>query len=308
MKIGYLADIKNFKPSVLAIGVFDGVHKGHLKILNKTKEIADKYKLTGSVLTFYPHPLSVLKPHIASPLIGSLKERLRILKQVGIGQVVVAKFTKDFSEKSPLDFIKEIVLKKLNAKWVVVGSDYHFGKGETGDERLLEKLAKELNFKVTIIEPLKLGKHKIGSSLIRTLLTQGRLGKAARYLGRYYSVIGKVKKGSQRGKILKFPTANIAVPPHLLLKDGVYAGWVAVDGERKKAVINVGKRPTFEGKERLIEIHIFNFNKNIYNKEIEVFFAKRLRAEKKFKKADDLARQLNHDSRKAKKALESVAL
>lgn len=303
MKIKYLADVKNFKPSVLAIGVFDGVHKGHLKILNKTKEIASRCNLTSTVLTFHPHPLSVLKPQIASSLINSLKDRLEILKKVGIGQVVVVKFSRNFSEKDPLDFIKGILLKKLNAKWIVVGSDYRFGKGERGNEKLLRKLSKKLNFKVSIIEPLKLEKHKISSSLIRTLLRGGKLEGATCYLGRYYSVTGRVGKGSQRGKTLKFPTANITVSPNFLLKDGVYAGWTVIDGEKKKAMINIGNRPTFAGNVRLAEVHIFNFDKDIYNKRIKVFFVKKLREEKKFEKMSDLVRQLEQDRRNAKKAL-----
>lgn len=303
MKIKYLADIKDFKPSVLAIGVFDGVHKGHLKILNKTKEMACRHKLTSSVLTFHPHPLSVLKPRLSSPLINSLKGRLEIIKKVGIEQVVVAKFNRDFSEKDPLEFIKGILLKKLNAKWIVVGSDYRFGKGERGDEKLLRKLSKKLNFKVSIIEPLKLEKHKISSSLIRTLLRGGKVEKATRYLGRYYSIADRVRKGSQRGKTLKFPTANITVPSNFLLKNGAYAGWAVIDDKKKKAMINIGKRPTFAGSVRLAEVHIFNFDTDIYNKRIEVFFVKKLREEKKFEKMSDLVQQLEQDRRNAKKVL-----
>lgn len=306
MKVQYLKNIKRFKPAVLAIGVFDGVHLGHLKILNETKKIASHFGLTSSVLTFSPHPLRVLRPKTAPPLIVSLEQRLKILKEIGIRQIVIAKFTRNFSRKKPSDFIKEIVLKKLNAKWIIIGRNYRFGRDECGDKKLLMMLSKKFGFKVAFISPVSLKKHKVSSSLIRKLVSEGRLVEASRYLGRYYSIWGKVIKGSRRGRLLGFATANLAITPQLLLNEGVYAGRVLIGEKKRDAVINIGKGPTFGIGPKGIEVHIFNFNKNIYGKKIEIFFVKRLRREKKFKDRNKLIQQIEKDSQKAKNILKKM--
>lgn len=304
MKIKYINYVKKQTPLVLGIGVFDGVHKGHLKILHKTRKIAAEHNLTSAVLTFAPHPLSVLRPKTAPPLLINLKKRLEIIKDAGIEQVVIARFDKIFSKQNPSRFIKKIILEKLKAQWVVVGTDYRFGKGESGNKELLLRLSEKLNFKVTFIKPLKLKKHKISSSYIRELIKQGRVKEASKHLGRYYSVSGKIVTGRRRGKILKFPTANLRVPQSSILKEGVYAGEAVIHKIRKQAVINIGRKPTFKGQAKTIEVHIFNFRKNIYGKKIEIFFIKRLRSERKFENADKLIRQIKIDCRTAKKYLD----
>ncbi len=306
MKIRYLKKTKRFKPTVLAMGVFDGVHLGHLKILNETKRIAHRFGLTSSVLTFSPHPLETLKVKTVPPLLISLEQRLKILKKIGIDQVIIAKFTKNFSRKKPYDFIKELVLKKLNTKWIIVGSDYRFGRGGVGDKNLLKILSVKFKFKVIFIKPLVLEKRKVSSSLIRKLISEGRLIEASKYLGRHYNLAGKVVKGRCCGKLLGFATANLSVTPQLLLKGGVYVGWVLMGDKRKGAVINIGKRPTFGRKSKTIEVHIFGFNKNIYGKKIEVFFVRKLRKERKFKNKNELIQQIKKDVQKAKKILKKA--
>jgi riboflavin kinase/FMN adenylyltransferase len=306
MKVRYLKNIKKFNPSVLTIGVFDGVHRGHLRILNKTKEIADRYMLTSSVLTFSPHPLKILKSKITIPLIMNLEHRLKIMKEIGVDQVVIARFTRNFARKKPEFFIKNILLEKLNAKWIVVGSNYRFGKDGSGNKRLFKKFSKKYGFKVIFIKPIKIGRSRISSSQIRKLVSSGQLTKAARYLGRYYSVFGEVIQGSCRGRLLGFATANLLASPELLLKNGVYAGWVQVENKKRQAMINVGFRPTFATKKKIVEAHIFNFHENIYGKKIEVFFVKRLRGERKFRDKDRLIQQLKEDSQRAKEILKKL--
>ncbi len=306
MKIRYIGETEKFKPAVLAIGVFDGVHLGHLKILNETKKIASHFGLTSSVLTFSPHPLKTLGTRPAPPLIISLEQRLKILKEIGIEQVIIAKFTRNFSRKKPGDFIKELVLKKLNTEWIIVGCDYRFGMNGAGDKNLLKSLAGKFKFKVVFVKSLVLGKRKVSSSLIRKLIAEGRLIEASKYLGRYYNLTGKVIKGKCCGKLLGFATANLPIAPRLLLKEGVYAGWVLIGDKKKKAVINIGKGPTFRMGSKIIEVHIFDFNKNIYGKEIEVFFVKKLRREKKFKNKNELIQQIKKDVQKTKKILKKA--
>ncbi|MFH1855623.1 MAG: bifunctional riboflavin kinase/FAD synthetase [Candidatus Omnitrophota bacterium] len=308
MKIPYLKNIKKFKPSVVAIGVFDGAHKGHLEILNQTKKIAAVHNLKSSVLTFYPHPLSVLKPALAPVLITDLEERLHILKKTGIKQTAVVKFDKKFAQKKAEEFVKNILLKKLNAKWVVVGSDYRFGRETHGDKKILSDLGEKLNFKVTFVEPLKFKGHKISSSLIRQLIAQDKLEDSAKCLGRYYSVKGKVVKGRGRGKALGFPTANLDIPRDFLIKGGVYVGQVIIAKNQKlPAMIDVGMKPTFKGKTRLIEVNILDFSGKLYGKNIEVFFIKKLREEKKFKTPAHLITQIQKDREKTLRVLEKVA-
>jgi len=306
MKVRYLKNRKKNRPLVLAIGVFDGIHKGHLKILNKTKEIAKNLRLDAGVLTFSPHPLEVLTDKKGPALIISLEERLKILKEIGMDRAIIVKFSKEFSEKNPYDFIKEVIIGKLNARCVVVGSDYRFGEAGGGDKKLLEALSEKVKFKAVFVKPLTAKKHKISSSLIRKLISGSRFIEASKYLGRYYFLCGKVVKGSSRGKILGFATANLAIPSRLLVGEGVYAGWVLVEGKIKAAVINVGKRPTFGEMPKAIEVHIFNFNKKIYGKKIKVFFVKKLREEKKFKHEDELIQQIKKDAETAEKILKKA--
>lgn len=303
MKIYNLKNIKKLRPCVLAIGVFDGAHKGHLKILNETKKIARRSCLASSVLTFHPHPLKILKPKTAPDLIFDLKKRLKLIADSGIEQTIIVNFTKAFSRMPPVDFIKTILAGRLNAKWIVVGKNYRFGRDESGRADLLLKLSREYNFKISLLEPKKIGQHIVSSSLIRKLISCGKVETAEKMLGKPYSLSGRIIQGTHRGKSLGFATANLEPSHTNLLKDGVYAAWALAGGQIKKAMVNIGRRPTFGSKSRTIEIHIFNFSKRLYGQTLEVFFVKTLRSEKKFKNKELLIKQLVKDKKKAENIL-----
>ena len=300
--------LKTAKKNVIAIGIFDGVHQGHKKILKAAVKIAEKNRTKAVAVTFYPHPLSVLQPHRAPLSLISLKHRINLIKDAGIDRCVVIDFTKKFAAVSAEDFLKNTLIKKFNAGWIVIGEDFTFGSKRKGDYDFLEAKSAEYGFKTVKIKVLKYKGTAISSSVLRRLIRQGRLKLAQRLLSRPVSVMGTVVKGNRLGRVLGFPTANInphheAVPP-----GGVYAVKVNLDKKHYNGVLNIGIRPTFYGlnkqdKEPAIEVFVFNFSKTIYGKDIEVLFVKKLRDEKKFDSKDSLVKQIKKDIKEAEFAL-----
>jgi riboflavin kinase/FMN adenylyltransferase len=296
------------KKNVIAIGIFDGVHKGHKKILAAAVRIAGKNRTKAIAVTFYPHPLSVLRPGKSPLSLISLKHRINLIKSAGVDRCAVIGFTKDFAAVSAEDFIKKILIKKFNAGWVVIGEDFTFGAGRKGDYYFLKARSSAYGFKTVKIKALKYKGAAISSSVLRQLIREGRLKLAERLLGRPVSVTGTVVRGNRLGRVLGFPTANInphheAAPP-----SGVYAVKVNLDKKHHNGVLNIGIRPTFYGlnkqdKEPAIEVFVFNFSKTIYGKNIEVLFVKKLRDEKKFDSKEDLVRQITKDIKEAESAL-----
>ena len=296
------------KKKVVAIGVFDGVHLGHNKIFKKALSIAGRAGAKTVAVTFNPHPLSVINPKAAPMSLISLEHRLRLIRQAGIGSITVFDFTKEFSEIPPARFVKDVLIGKLNAGWVVVGEDFRFGKSRQGSSGFLKRQGRIYGLRVEIIKPLKYKGRPISSSLIRQAIVAGRLDFAKGLLGRPVGILGTVVKGNSLGRALGFPTANINPHHEVVPPSGVYAVTVRIADKQYRGVLNIGIRPTFYGpgkqdKEPTIEVHIFDFSDRIYGRVAEVLFVKRLRPEKRFSSKAALTAQIKKDIEEARKNL-----
>tara|TARA_A100001011_G_scaffold210617_1_gene218919 strand:- start:8624 stop:9556 length:933 start_codon:yes stop_codon:yes gene_type:complete len=291
------------KNSILLIGNFDGLHLGHRKLFNLAKRYKQKYKLKIGVVTFEPMPKMYFNKSIKNFRISNLEQKNEILKNLGIDFVITKKFDKKFSKIKSYSFIKEILNKSLKAKYIFVSNNFRFGNKREGDVKLLIKSEKIFNFKIIKPKPLINKKNKIiSSSLIRKLLTNGKLNEANKLLKRYWAVNGIVEKGRQQGKKIGFPTCNIDIKDYIIAMPGVYAVRINLKGKKKflKGIANLGYRPTFKQKKILLEVHIFNFSGNLYNKPLTVKFVKFIRKEKKFKNVEELKKQIKSDLKVAK--------
>tara|TARA_Y100001970_G_scaffold81108_1_gene102873 strand:+ start:1864 stop:2793 length:930 start_codon:yes stop_codon:yes gene_type:complete len=291
------------KNSIILVGNFDGVHKGHQKLFSLAKKYKKKYSLKVGVLTFEPMPKMFFNSKLKNFRISSLYQKLDYLKNLKVDFVVTKKFDKKFSKTKSINFIREILGKKLKPKFIFVSNNFRFGNKREGNVKQLTEFESSCGYKVIKPQPLLINKKIASSSLIRNLLQTGRLEIANKILDRKWSIIGKVKKGKQLGKKIGFPTANIDIKDYVLACPGVYA--VRVKEQRKdnflKGIANLGYRPTFNGKKILLEVHLFNFSGNLYNKYLIVEFKKFIRKEKKFKNVDQLRKQIKIDLLKAKK-------
>ncbi|MFA5261914.1 MAG: bifunctional riboflavin kinase/FAD synthetase [Candidatus Omnitrophota bacterium] len=296
---------KHFRNAVLTIGVFDGLHIGHQKLIKAAVKTARSLKGPAIVMTFSPHPVQVLSPNTYLPFIVSLPHRLKLFEQLGITTCIMIRFTKKFSHLTSHQFVKKYLTDAIRPKIVYVGRDFRFGQGRQGTLSDFQEIGKSQGFKVCTVALLKAGKMKIGSSHIRQLILEGRLHKAERYLGRKLSAMGRVVKGDGRGKTLGFPTANIRPSNEVILPVGVYAVRVRIGPDSFKGMANIGRRPSFKKKNCPINIetHVFDFSKNIYGKEIIIEFIERLRAEKTFRSAAQMIAQLKRDERKSRAIL-----
>jgi riboflavin kinase/FMN adenylyltransferase len=302
--IGKAKDI--FKNAVLAIGVFDGVHIGHQKLIKAAVQKAKSLGGPAVVMTFSPHPVQVLRPDNYLPFIVSLPQRLRLIEQLGVAACVVVRFTRKFSQLTPQQFIKRYLIGHIRPREIFVGDDFCFGKNRGGTVEYLKEAGREYGFKVNAVAPVRGGRKKVGSSRVRQLIAEGKLYVAKRFLGRDVSVVGRVVKGEGRGRTLGFPTANIYPQNKVLPPVGVYAARVVVGGEKFNGMANVGRRPTFkgtEGEDVNIEVHIFQFQKMLYGKEITVEFIKRVRQERVFSSKEKLVAQLKRDKVRVEKIL-----
>ena len=275
-------------PTVVTIGIFDGVHKGHQKILKKVLREAKKSRLKSVVVTFDPHPVKVLSPGAQIPLLMSLDHRIRLIKKMGVDYCLVKKFTKEFSKLSPEEFIKGLLVDKLNLKVLVTGENFLFGFKEKGSSKLLKKLSRIYNFKFYSILPLKIKGEYVSSTRIRKLIEKGRLELAKKLLARPVTILGTVVKGKSLGRKLGFPTANIDPHHESIPPAGVYSVDVALGEKIYRGALNISSH-------KIIEVHILNFNRNIYGKDIEVIFKQKIRNEKKFKSLESLKRQISLD-------------
>jgi len=282
--------------TVITIGSFDGIHLGHKALFEETKKLANLLNVKPVVVSFDPHPRTVLFPESNLKLLTTLEEKLYLLSLLEIENLVLIPFTKTLSELSHDLFVQEYIVDKIKARGIIVGFNFRFGKFRKGDVDYLNKVAKKYNFIVKAIPPVMLNGVIISSSIIRSLIEKGDIESANELLGRPYLIMGKVIKGKGRGKEIGYPTANLEVSPlKLLPPSGVYAVWVILNGEKLKGALNIGKRPTFGEKEISIEVHIFNFNKNIYGKTLKIEIIKRIRDEKKFPSIEDLKIQIEKD-------------
>lgn len=299
----------NRKCSVVTIGVFDGIHRGHAAVLRKVAQTAEKKGLQSIAVTFDPHPLKILYgKHSASSLI-SLKHRVRLIRELGIGRVFIVKFNKKIANMPPEKFIRDIIIRLLRAKEIFVGEDFCFGKGAGADAAKLRFIGKRLGIKVSVVRHVKKRGRIISSSLIRDLVKTGRIDEVPVLLGRPYSILGTVVSGSKLARSLGYPTANINPHHEAIPTSGVYAVKVKFMGKFYKGVMNIGTRPTFynhgKDKEPSLEVHIFDFDKRIYGTDLEVIFVKKLRDEKRFKTMESLIEQIKRDEIQARKVLSS---
>ena len=294
---------RRHKNSIVLIGNFDGVHLGHQKLFSLAKNYKKKHSLNIGVLTFEPMPKMFFNHELKNFRISSLNQKIDHLKDLKVDFVITKKFDKKFSKTKSTNFIKKILGEKIRPKFIFVSNNFRFGNKREGNVKQLIKFESLCNFKVVKPKPLLINKRIVSSSLIRNFLQRGKLEKANKFLNRRWSIFGKVQKGRQLGKKIGFPTANIDIKDYVLACPGVYAVRAKKfkNGNYFKGIANLGYRPTFNGKKILLEVHLFNFSENLYNKYLTVEFKKFIRKERKFKNVDQLKEQIKKDLSKAKK-------
>ena len=295
-------------PSVITIGTFDGVHLGHQKIINRLIDVANEKQLESTILTFFPHPRMVLQKNVEIKLINTIDEREAILSNSDINNLVVKKFTKEFSKLSAHDYVKQILVDGLNAKHIIIGYDHRFGKNRRANIEDLKVFGNEYGFIVEEIAVKDIDDVAVSSTKIRTALLQGDIETANSYLGYTFFITGNIIRGKGIGKELGFPTANLNVKEHykLIPKNGVYTVKSKINNKDVYGMMNIGTNPTFNEENQSIEIHFFDINQNLYNKVLKIEILKRLRDEKKFDTIEDLKSQLHIDQLNAKQYLTSL--
>ena len=292
----------NHKNSIVLIGNFDGLHLGHQKLFKLANNFKKKYSLKVGVLTFEPMPKMFFNENLKNFRISNQNQKISLLKKLNVDFVIIKKFNKEFSKIKSINFIKKIISGKLKPKFIFVSNNFRYGNKREGNVKELIKYETFYNYKIIKPKPLSKNKKIISSSLIRKCLQNGKLKDANKFLNRKWAIDGKVLKGRQLGKKIGFPTANIDIKNYVLAKPGVYAVQVKKKGDNKliKGIANLGYRPTFNQKKILLEVHLFNFSKNLYNKLLTVNFLKFIRKERKFKNIDQLKKQIKLDIQKAK--------
>lgn len=292
-----LKDYNSTKPSVITIGTFDGVHIGHKKIINQLTSISSKNNLISILLSFFPHPKMVLQNDNELKLINTIQEKEGLLNSLNLDYLIIKEFTKEFSRLSALEFVRDILVNKLNAKHIIIGYDHHFGRNRTANIEQLKEFGELYDFKVTEILAQDIDDIAISSTKIRKALINGEITLANKFLGYNFFFSGNVLHGNNIGKTISFPTANIKIdaPYKLVPKNGVYIVKTTIDNQITFGMMNIGYNPTFNGKQKSIEIHFINFNKNIYDKTLTIEMILRIRNEIKFNTVDDLKKQLEQD-------------
>jgi len=290
--------------AVLTLGNFDGVHLGHQAILRSAVERARAGGGQAVVLTFEPHPLSVVAPERAPAVIQPLHDRLAMLRQLGIDVTVLQRFTRRFAALDPEAFVTEFLLRHLALRHVVVGDNVNFGRDRAGSAETLRELGARLGFGVEVVGPVTVGAEQVSSTVLRAVLERGEVGEARRFLGRAYSLRGRVVVGDRRGRTLGFPTANLHLRRKLLLPaDGVYAVIAESAGRRHAGVMNIGVRPTFAGRRRTVEVHLLDFAGDLYRHWLVVRLIERLRGEAAFAGPEALRAAIAADVARARRVL-----
>jgi riboflavin kinase/FMN adenylyltransferase len=288
------------KKAVVAIGNFDGVHLGHQKVLKEAKIMAKKLKLPFGAMTFEPMPVMFFNKKIKNHRINSLNQKKYYLKKLKLDFLVIVKFNRIFSSLTAEKFIKNIIYKKINCKYVYISRNFKFGFKRKGNLKTLKFFENKFGYKSIITKPYKKNKKIISSTIIRKKITSGKINEANKLLGRKWSIEGKVIAGEKRGRKIGFPTCNLKLNNYVIPQPGVYAVKVNGNNFAKKGIANIGFRPTFNGQSLLLETNIFGINKNLYNKVINVHFKKFIRKEKKFQNIEELKKQIKIDIQKAK--------
>ncbi len=297
--------------AIVTIGMFDGVHKGHHMILDRVKEVAKIKKGESVVITFWPHPRKVLEPNNTSlRYLTTIKEKIKLLEDAEIDHAVIINFTKEFAQKTADDFIKNILVNKINVKYLILGYDHRFGKDRKGSLNDMQSCADKYNFNIEKLNALSSDNEIISSTKIREAIESGDIEKANNYLGYDYFILGQVVEGNKIGRSIGFPTANIKINDQHKQKPGigVYAVDILYKNKLYHGMLNIGFRPTIEEKQKskITEVHIFDFNKNIYEKEVLVIFKKKIRNEFKFTNIEALQTQLERDKRMVQDYFSSI--
>ena len=296
-----LAEFNTLNCAVATTGTFDGVHLGHKKILGQLVQTAHKVGGESVLLTFSPHPRLVLQPDVELKLLTSLEEKIGLLEQTGLDHLIVHPFTKEFSRTPSLEFVREILVNQIGVRQLVIGYDHHFGRNREGSFDHLKEFGPIYGFEVEEIPALDIDAVNISSTKIRTALTEGNVALASTYLGHPYIIGGEVIKGDQIGRSIGFPTANLDInfQHKLIPADGVYAGYVRLNGEHHKAMANIGRRPTVGSNRRSVEIHLLDFEGGLYGQHLHFAVGHRLRDVMNFNGLDALKTQLALDKEDA---------
>ena len=288
------------KPTVLAIGNFDGMHRGHQEILRRVSDKARQTGDTAAALTFYPHPARVLRPGNAPSLLETIDQRLDGFGAMGVDAVLVMKFDADLAQMTAGDFASSVLGKTMRARTVFIGENFRFGHRQSGDAKMLAEFGSHLGFDVEIVQPVMIDGLVISSSAIRQAIREGRMEYAAELLGRPFSLRGEIKTGTGLGRKVVVPTLNLATEQETLPKNGVYATDTIVCAKKYGSVTNVGIRPTFNGANVTVESHLFDFDESLASGKMEVRFLRRLRDEQNFSGAEALREQVLRDIEQAR--------
>ena len=291
--------------SVVAVGVFDGVHLGHQRLLHQLLEMSSSLQAAATVVTFGNHPDQVLHGS-APPLLTSVPHRLRLLRRAGVQRLALLEFDAQLQNMAPREFAERVLVKSLRARGLLLGYDSALGKDRTGTPQRFRELGRELGFEVHTGAPFEVDGEAVSSTAIRAAIARGDLALAHRYLGRYPGAMGVVVHGAARGRTIGFPTANVALEAAVLPPPGVYAVEAILDGDTHPAVANLGTRPTFTSSRKLVlEVHVLDFTGDLYDRELEITFRQLLREERRFPDADALRHQIALDVEQARACLEA---
>ena len=294
---------------VLALGNFDGLHRGHVKIIERVNRRAEEQGATAAVLTFDPHPPRVVRPDKAPPLLMTTEQKLSCLRAQGIDGVAVVRFTPELSRWEPETFVHKVLVEWMDIAEVWVGANFLFGRDRSGNFSLLRSLGARYGFRVEKIDPVRYKEFVVSSTRIRRLVGDGEVDEAGALLGHHYFIDGEVVPGSARGREQGFPTANLKTDNEILPPDGVYAATVTIDGVMHPAVTNVGQRPTFETNgARVVEAHVLDYDADLYGQHVRLAFVQRLREERAFSDADALKVQIAADCAEARALFEQMSL
>ena len=301
-------NIKNYNPDskcILTIGTFDGVHIGHKKIIKKLVKLANKKKIESTILTFFPHPRMVLQKESNLKLIDTLEEKMNLLKILGVDNLIVHPFSEAFSRLTSIEFCRDFLVNQLKTDTLLIGYDHHFGHNREAKSKDLLAMGQTYNFDVHIIPAQDISSITVSSTKVRKAIESSNFMLVQKFLGRYFELTGIVTKGDGIGRTIDFPTANINVKESykLIPLDGVYLVSVKCEGNLFKGMINIGIRPTINGERQTLEVHIFNFNKDIYNQKLKILFIEKIRDEQKFESLDALKKQLEKDKEISKRSL-----
>ncbi|MFD0861143.1 bifunctional riboflavin kinase/FAD synthetase [Sungkyunkwania multivorans] len=300
-KIQQKSTIVQSSPTIVTIGTFDGVHLGHQEIIKKLVVQAEEYDLTPTLLTFFPHPRMVLQQDANIKLINTLEEKRQLLEKIGLKNLVVYPFTREFSRMTALDFVRDVLVNKVKVKKLIVGYDHRFGRNRTANIEDLKDFGQIYDFEVEQISAKEVDEVSVSSTKIRNALMEGDIKKANSYLGYAFMLNGKVIKGNALGREIDYPTANIHIAEEykLIPMDGVYVIKSTIGDNQLFGMMNIGNKPTVGGRSRSVEVHFFDFDGSLYEQHLTIEMLHRLREERKFDSVDDLKIQLSKDKQKA---------